>query len=30
MTVQEYRQMMELFRIRAGIEENEDLTIARF
>jgi len=30
MTVEEYKQKMELYILRDGIEENEDLTIARF
>jgi len=30
MTVQEYRQKMELFMIREGIDEKEDITIVRF
>ena len=30
MTIEEYRQKVELYIMRAGIEENEDLTIARF
>ena len=30
MSVEEYRQKMELYILRAGIDEEEDLTIARF
>jgi len=30
MTIEEYRQKMKLYIMRAGIEENEDLTIAKF
>jgi len=30
MTVEEYRQKMELYILRARIEENVDFTIARF
>jgi len=30
MYVEEYRQKMELYILRAGIDEEEDLTIARF
>jgi len=30
MSVEEYRRKMELYILRAGIDEEEDLTIARF
>jgi len=30
MTIEGYRQKMELYILRAGIEEEEDLTVARF
>jgi len=30
MSIEEYRQKMELYIMRVGIEEEEDLTIARF
>ena len=30
MSIKEYRQKMELYIMRAGIEEEEEITIARF